>query len=152
MRKSRSTTDVVRPPTWGRVVAVLSAATLLIIVPGIAQAAFTVFAGDHLPVSSAQIPASTATVSASCQGANLTITVTSWDISDPRFIGQFIVTSGGGTVLFTGASNQIGGGTYSAKISPHTGTWNWTTQNQYPIPGTHKAWTGGTKAGTFTCT
>ncbi|MHA7197782.1 hypothetical protein [Arthrobacter alkaliphilus] len=151
MRRSRSTADVAKTPALGRVAAVLAAAAVLVFAPGIAQAAFNGAASASLPVSSASIPASTATVSASCRGSNLTITVTSWAISDPRFTGVFIVSSGG-TAVFTGTSTQSGGNTYKATITAHTGTWTWTVQNQYPVPGTSNTWTGTPVTGQFTCT
>lgn len=131
--------------------AVLAAAAVLVFAPGIAQAAFNGATSASLPVSSALITASTATVSASCKGSTLTITVTSWAISDPRLTGVFTVSSGGSTV-FTGTSKQSGGGTYTAAITPHTGTWTWTVQNQYPVPGTSNTWSGTPMTGQFTCT
>ncbi|MCZ9884232.1 hypothetical protein [Arthrobacter sp. B2a2-09] len=151
MRRSRSTADVAQTPAFGRVAAVLAAAAVLVFAPGIAQAAFNSSAGASQPVSSATL-ASTATVSASCQGSNLTISVTDWALTDPRFQGQFTVTSILGIVVFTGSSNQSGGGTYTAKIVPHLGTWNWSVQNQYAVPGTSNVWTGTAKTGQFTCT
>ncbi len=151
LRRSRSTADTARTPAPGRLAAVLAAAAVLVFAPGIAQAAFNTTAGAALPVSSATL-ASTATVSASCQGSSLTITVTDWALTDPRFQGQFTVTTVLGIVVFTGTSNQSGGGTYTAKIVPHLGTWNWTVQNQYPVPGTSNTWTGTPKTGQFTCT
>ncbi|WP_284990047.1 hypothetical protein [Arthrobacter sp. efr-133-TYG-120] len=151
LRRSRSTADAAQTPALGRVAAVLAAAAVLVFAPGIAQAAFNSAAGAALPVSSATL-ASTATVSASCQGSNLTISVTNWALSDPRFVGQFTVTSSLGLVLFSGNSNQSGGGTYTAKIIPHFGTWNWSVSNQYPVPGTNNTWTGTPTSGQFTCT
>ncbi len=151
LRRSRSTADAGRTPASGRVAAVLAAAAVLVFAPGIAQAAFNGSVSASLPVSSAMIPASTATVTANCQGSNLTITVTSWAITDPRFTGVFTVSSGGSTV-FTGTSKQSGGASYKASISPHTGTWTWTVQNQYPVPGTSNTWTGTATTGQFTCT
>ncbi|WP_442544819.1 hypothetical protein ACSBOX_03480 [Arthrobacter sp. KN11-1C] len=150
MRRSRSTADAGRTPASGRVAAVLAAAAILVFAPGIAQAAFNSTASAALPVSSASL-ASTATVTASCQGSTLTISVTSWAISDPRFTGVFAVSSGGSNV-FTGTSKQSGGATYTARITPHTGTWTWNVQNQYPVPGTSNTWTGTPTTGQFTCT
>ncbi|WP_441428949.1 hypothetical protein [Arthrobacter sp. 2RAF6] len=151
LRRSRSTADAGRTPASGRVAAVLAAAAVLIFAPGIAQAAFNGSDSASLPVSSATL-ASTAAVSASCTGSSLTISVTNWALSDPRFVGQFTVTSSLGIVVFTGNSNQSGGGTYTAKIVPHLGTWNWSVQNQYAVPGTSNVWTGTAKTGQFTCT
>ena len=150
LRRSRSTADAAQTPALGRVAAVLAAAAVLVFAPGIAQAAFNGSASAALPVSSATL-ASSATVSASCRGANLVISVTNWAISDSRFVGQFTVSSGGNGV-FTGTSNQSGGGSYTASITPHTGTWTWTVQNQYSVPGTNNVWTGTPVSGQFTCT
>ncbi|UKA58040.1 hypothetical protein [Arthrobacter sp. FW306-2-2C-D06B] len=151
LRRSRSTADAAQTPALGRVAAVLAAAAVLVFAPGIAQAAFNGSDSASLPVSSATL-ASTATVSASCSGSNLTISVTNWALSDTRFVGQFTVTSSLGILLFSGNSNQSGGGTYTAKIIPHLGTWNWSVSNQYSIPGTSNVWTGTAKTGQFTCT
>lgn len=151
LRRSRSTADAAQTPALGRVAAVLAAAAVLVFAPGIAQAAFNGSAIASLPVSSATL-ASTATVSASCQGANLNISVTNWAIADPRFVGQFTVTSGGAN-LFTGTSNQSGGGSYLATVSHPKGiTYSWTVQNQYQVPGTSNVWSGTPVTGQFTCT
>ncbi|MEZ2388402.1 hypothetical protein AB6813_02425 [bacterium RCC_150] len=137
-------------PVFARILAVLAAAAVLVFAPGIAEAAFKSSSSSSLQASSASM-ASTATVSASCNGSSVTITVTSWGLSDPRFTGIFTVTSGGSTV-FTGTSAQSGGGNYSARITPHTGTWNWTVANQYPVPNSTNVWTGPGTSGSFTCT
>lgn len=136
---------------WHRGAGLLLAISLILGLPAIAQAAFSKFLSAALPISAATIGSSTATVSASCSGSGLTITVTNWAIPDPRYVGQFTVTSGG-TTLFTGTSDQSGGGTYTAKITPHTGTWNWSVHNEYVVPGTSNVWNGQAKTGQFTCT
>ncbi|TSE16705.1 hypothetical protein B1A87_013525 [Arthrobacter sp. KBS0703] len=97
LRRSRSTPDTGRTPASGRVAAVLAAAAILVFAPGIAQAAFNGSDSASLPISSALIPASTATVTVSCSGVNLSINLTAWAIADPRFTGVFTVTSGGHT-------------------------------------------------------
>ncbi|MBT8162094.1 MULTISPECIES: hypothetical protein [Arthrobacter] len=150
MRRSRSAADAAKTSVFARIAAVLAAATVLVFAPGIAQAAFNTSTGSALPVGTASM-ASTATVSASCTGSNLAITVTSWGLADPRFLGQITITSGGSTV-FTGTSNQAAGGSYTPKITPHTGTWNWSVINVYSIPNSNNAWTGPGVTGSFTCT
>ncbi len=152
LRRSRSTADAGRTPASGRVAAVLAAAAILVFAPGIAQAAFNSTASAALPITSALIPASTATVSASCRGANLTISLSSWVLTDPRFTGVFTVTSGGST-LYTATSTQGSTASYQLKVTnPNSGTvYVWSVQNQYPVPGTSNLWTGGTKTGQVTC-
>lgn len=151
LRRSRSTADAGRTPASGRVAAVLAAAAILVFAPGIAQAAFNSTASAALPVSSALIPTSTATVSASCSGSNLTVNLSSWALSDPRFVGVLTVGSAG-TTAFTATSTQGNTASYASKVKPNTGTvWTWTVQNQYPVPGTNNTWTGGIKTGQVTC-
>lgn len=151
LRRSRSTADAGRTPASGRVAAVLAAAAILVFAPGIAQAAFNSTASAALPISSALIPASTATVSASCRGANLTISLSSWALTDSRFTGVFTVTSGGSN-LYTATSAQGSTASYQLKVTPNSGTvYVWSVQNQYPVPGTSNLWTGAVKTGQVTC-
>ncbi|WP_284764443.1 hypothetical protein [Arthrobacter sp. efr-133-R2A-63] len=145
LRRSRSTADAGRTPASGRVAAVLAAAAVLVLAPGIAQAAFTGTATGSTSVGTMSMPAPTgASVVAVCpSGRKLSITVVSYGYV-PRATGyDFTVTDpSGNNVPTSGAS-------YSQHPAA-AGTWTYQIHGLYTVSASN-VWIGQPFTGTVVC-